>query len=316
MPKSDNLNTALKIANSNPYTGDTKQIVNLALSISKTLRTLDSSTISVYKQEINIAPEIFSKLKIIGEKLLRLPDNKLQDIIKTLPASYHAIHALCSLSPEELFTASKSKILSPVMSVRQARAVVKKIKFPTKAILDGEQGQWGTKHTYLFNVVTGEHQNLPGEKVNQLKEELNKVCLEYGVHLQESNPSGVSTLRKQERNEKGLFWKTMLMKQTSQEWFDTTSEDVRKQFNIRTLQELIEAPIRTFTGFIIKASGSRDIFWKEYGYAYIAKLEMLGAVTEDASQRYNYKRRLEKVMSERKTLAIWRNKILQDSGLL
>ena len=73
MPKSDNLNTALKIAKSNPYTGDTKQIVNLALSISKTLRKLDSSTISVYKQEINIAPEIFSKLKIIGEKLLRLP---------------------------------------------------------------------------------------------------------------------------------------------------------------------------------------------------------------------------------------------------
>ena len=99
---------------------------------------------------------------------MRLPDNKLQDIIKTLPASYHAIHALCSLSPEELFTASKSKILSPVMSVRQARAVVKKIKFPTKAILEGEQGQWGTKHTYLFNVVTGEHQNLPGEKVTEI----------------------------------------------------------------------------------------------------------------------------------------------------
>ena len=316
MPKTDNLASALQIAKSNPYTGDTKQIVNLALSIAKTFRKVDSSTISVYKKEINIAPEIFSKLKIIGEKLLRLPDKKLQDVIKTLPASYHAIHALCSLSPEELFTASKSKILSPVMSVRQARAVVKKIKFPTKALLDGEQGAWGTKHTYLFNVVTGEHQNLPDEKVTELKEKLKNICIEYGVQLQESNPSGVSTLRKQERNEKGLFWKTMLLKETSQEWFDTTPEDVRKQFNIRTLQELIEAPIRSFTGFIIKASGSREIFWNEYGNAYIAKLEMLGAITEDASQRYNYKRRLETVMGERKTLAIWRNKILQQSGLL
>ena len=47
--------------------------------------------------------------------------------------------------------------------------------------------------------MTGEHQNLPDEKVTELKEKLKNICIEYDVQLQESNPSGVSTLRKQER---------------------------------------------------------------------------------------------------------------------
>ena len=314
MTPKQTLGTALKVAKNNPYTGTSKQICNLSISIAETFRSLDSSIYGLYKNDINISPKIFSKLKVIGEKLLDIPEDKRRDLVDRLPASYSTIHILCALDPEELVTAVKSKVITSSVSVREAKAYVRQVRFPTKAALDGEKGKWGYKQENLFNIVRPDDVHMSEEVMNILKNELRKVCTEYGAQLQVANPSGTATLRKQERNEKGLFWKAILRKQLNQKWFDKASDPIKKQFNIRTVQELHEAPIRSFTGFIIKASGGKETFWQKHGESYIAKLQMLAETTEDAAQRYNYRRRLETVMSERKELAIWNNLILKDSG--
>ena len=60
----------------------------------------------------------------------------------------------------------------------------------------------------------------------------------------------------------------------------------------------------------------QGLFWEKYGQAYIAKIQMLSEITDDAAQRYNYRRRHEQVLSEKKELAIWNNLILKDSGFV
>ena len=64
-------------------------------------------------------------------------------------------------------------------------------------------------------------------------------------------------------------------KQIDQKWFDKTPKSTRNKFNIQSLDDLHESDITTFTSFIIKVEGSKDIFWNTYGKAYICKLQIL-----------------------------------------
>ena len=85
---------------------------------------------------------------------------------------------------------------------------------------------------------------------------------------------------------------------------------------IKTIDELRDAPLRSFTGFLIRADGGRENFYQSHGQAYVAKINFLMASTEDRAQRYNLKRRLEEVMGDKKELAIWNNVMLKNSGLI
>ena len=90
----------------------------------------------------------------------------------------------------------------------------------------------------------------------------------------------------------------------------------QKQFNIKTVDELRDTPLRQFTGFLINADLGREKFWKIHGQAYVAKVQFLMNTTEDNAQRYNHKRRLEDVMGKRTELAVWNNVILKNSGFI
>ena len=94
------------------------------------------------------------------------------------------------------------------------------------------------------------------------------------------------------------------------------SDELRKQFNIRSLEELVNTPIRSFTGFLVNAEGSRKQFWLNHGKAYIAKLQLEQQKTDNKSQRFNLRTRIEKVMGERTELAIWNNQVLMNSGFI
>lgn len=318
------------IAKTLDYKGSTDQIVTLSLLIDEVFSKLDASVFAIFKDHLAIEPKIFSKLKVIGNKLSKLDDSKRRDVVDRLPASYSTIHILCALDTEELVTAVKSEVISPSMSVREARSYITQIRYPSQSALDGEVGKWGYKQENLFNIVRPDNVPMSKDLIEKLRNDLRKVCSNYGAQIQTTNPDGATTLREQERNEKGLFWKSVLDNQLTYEWFNKTPQNVRKQFNIKTLEDLHESPIRTFTGFIHKADSSvvmgmsksdlkqnkQGLFWEKYGQAYIAKIQMLSEITEDAGQRYNYRRRLEQVLSDKKELAIWNKLILKESGFV
>ena len=110
----------------------------------------------------------------------------------------------------------------------------------------------------------------------------------------------------------------MLEEELPQKWFNTTDEAVRKQFNLKVVEEVWDAPLRSFTGFLIRTGGGRDKFYKERGQAYVAKLHYLQETTESRANRYNLKLRIEKVLGHEDgtALAIWRNVVLKNSGFI
>ena len=307
----------LLIAKDNPYdTGTTKQVCTLAISIYDASVEFDKAVFNLYREKTKIQPKIFSKLKVIGERLSQLNKKDRRDVIDRLPQSYSTIQVIMGLKPESVLAGVKSGDITKDLSIRKAKDYVAKVKFPAKYALDGEKGRWGYKQETLFHVVRQEDLNLNDELRKDLKEDLRIICSKYGVQIQDANATSINTLRKEERIDRGLFWKMILGKELDQKWFKTTSEEVRKQFNIKTVQELIDAPIRTFTGFIIKSCGSKEIFWEKFGQSYVAKLHVLSETDDNNAKRWSYKKRLMDVFADPRgrNLAIWNTMILKNGG--
>ena len=302
---------ALEIAKNNPYKGTAKQIAKLSISIAQSAQIFDHSVFALYKDKINISPKIFSKLKVIGETLLEVKEQERNLLINQFPDSYTTIHILCSISTKYLVTGAEKGDITANTTAKEAQLYVQQIRFPTG---DGEKGKWGYKQEHLFNIVRPDDVPMSTTSLNNLKSDIRKICLEYGAELQVPNPSGTTPLRQQERKEKALFWKSILNKQIDQKWFDKTPKSTRNKFNIQSLEDLHESDIKTFTSFIIKVEGSKDIFWNTYGKAYICKLQILAEEHPETGQRYNYRKRLKSYLEDKNELRIWNDLVLEENG--
>ena len=181
------------------------------------------------------------------------------------------------------------------MSVRKAREYTKQVRFPQLAATDGERGRWGRKQEHLWSVLRPDDVPLEGEAKETLEEELRRVCKEHGVQLRQARITATTALREDERRERAAFWRKILEKEITQKWFqDAPEPSLKKQFNIKTVDELRDTPLRQFTGSLMKSVGNRDDFWKIHGQAYISKVQFLFDTTEANAQRYNYKRRFKR----------------------
>ena len=102
------LETFLRLAEENPYTGTAEQIINLSLGIDAAATRLKKPTFLLFRDKTGINEKVFSKLRIIGNTLKTLKDKDRREVIKGLPASYSTIHVLCSITPAELTTGIRS----------------------------------------------------------------------------------------------------------------------------------------------------------------------------------------------------------------
>lgn len=311
----ETLKTFKKLFAENPHTGTKEQVVTLSLGLAEAAELLDKSTYALFKEEVGVNEKLFSKLKVIGVTLRKIDEAKRQDVIKSLPASYSTIHSLCALKPDELVTAAKSGAITPSISNRDAVTYVKQVRFP-RQFLVGDKGRWGTREEPLYKVVRPEETNIGVEALVSFEGELRRLCAEYGLLARKAGETSKDTLKRQDRAEREVFWRNVLEKELPKKWFDETTEDLRKQFNIRTRDELVETPLRSFTGFLIKVDGGRDVFWQKHGQAYVAKVHLLQEKTDDNAQRYNLKRRLDEIFEKTPTLAIWRNILVTENQFI
>ena len=304
----------------NPHTGTAEQVVTLSLGIAEASESLSAGTFALYRDESGLGEKVFSKLKVIGERLGQLDPRTRAEVLKVLPDGYSTIHLLCSLKPEELVTAVKRKHITPKTSVRAATAYVKQVRFPQQVLTKSgeEQRRYFVSDEILYQICRSELTELDDDQRLMLSSELREVCRRYGVELRRPTTESTSALRVADRRERAAFWRQVLENELTQNWFAQSCPEVRKQFNIKVVEEIWDAPLRTFTGFLVRTSGRRDKFYEEHGKAYVAKLHYLMHATDDRTARFNFKRRIEEVLSHEKCieLARWRTLVLKNSGFL
>jgi len=313
------LATFKKLVAENPHTGTVQQVVNLSIGIATAGERLSPATLAIYRDASGVGEKVFSKLKVIGERIGQLDDKKRRDVINGLPASYSTIHLLCSLKADELTTAVKTKQVTPKTSVRAAQTYVRQVRFPRQSLGGGnvEKGRWSVKEETLYRVCRPEDTPLSEDLQRQLEDDLRKVCSRYGMDVRRATNEGTTALRDADRKKRAAFWREVLEEQLPQKWFQETDKEVRKTFNVKVVEEIWDAPLRTFTGFLIKTGKGREHFYEEHGQAYVAKLHYLQEMTESRATRYNLKRRIDEVLAHKEgtKLAIWRNVVLKNSGL-
>ena len=317
MTDSNSIANAIKIANDNPFDGTIQQVCNLSISIAESSKTMDKSVFNLYKEKIDIEPKTFSKLKVIGEKLLEANEQDKQSIIKDLPASYGTLHIIFSkLSIEEIKTAIKGRCITKTLSFRGADKYVKQIRFPHKFANDGDKGRWSIKQDHLFSIFRRDTIVLEGEALERCENALRKICKEYQLDLRNPKEDSIASIRVEERATKSAFWRRRLEELVTEKWFAEQSAEIKKQFNLKKVEEVIDAPLSTFTGFLVCCGCGKKKFFDVWGKAYIAKVHMLEETTEDAANRYNYRRRLEEKLGDKTALAVWNNMVLRDAGFI
>ena len=317
MTDSNSIANAIQIAKDNPFDGTIQQVCNLSISIAESSKTMDKSVFNLYKEKIEIEPKTFSKLKVIGEKLLEANEQDKKAIINDLPASYGTLHIICSkLSIEEIKTAIKGRCITKTLSFRGADKYVKQIRFPHKFANDGDKGRWSIKQDHLFSIFRRDTIVLEGEALERCENALRKICKEYQLDLRNPKEDSIASIRVEERATKAAFWRRRLEELVTEKWFAEQSAEVKKQFNLKKVEEVIDAPLRTFTGFLVCCGCGKKKFFDVWGKAYIAKVHMLEETTEDAANRYNYRRRLEEKLGDKRELLVWNNMVLSSAGFI
>ena len=317
----------LALAEENPYTGTAQQVMTLCMGLYDASVALDAKTMRTLRDQLPITDKIFSKLRVIGKTCSALPPDQRKVVVKALPDSYSTIHVLCGLKPTELHTASKSKRISRSTTIRTARDYVKQVRYPaltgdpnaepttlTTSRTEGDP-TWKT----LLTLHEDPSRPLTEDDQIRLRLALHALCKDYGIEVRTAPiDQSISLLQKKQRAEKETFWRNTLEDELPQSWFDETPLEVRKQFNLKNLEELIRTPLRQFTGFLVRSAGGRRFMWERYGRAYIAKIHLEHAKTDDRTQRHNYKRRLEEVYADDskggRDLAVWSNRMLKGAG--
>jgi len=300
----------------NPYLGTSSQILDLSIEIYRLSTELDGLTFRFYRDKSKIPDGNWSKLKVIGKTLKGIKDENLLALKNALPDRYQTIHCLCGLSQEELVTAVKSKCITRSTTIRDARDYVKRVRFPALAGgLDPEKPQ-----QEIFRVFQDANKPLEDHLIKALEQELQEVGERFGVAIRPYQLETMADLKSRRRAEREVFWRNALTDQLSLQWFEGTPEETRQQFNLKTVEEFHNTPLRQFTGFLIRTGGGRAVFWEKYGRAYVAKLQMEQEKTDDKTRRDNWRRRLEEVFGDDekrgRDLAIWCNQMWRGSGLI
>jgi len=308
------LTTFKQFVHENPHTGTAEQVVTLAMGIAAAAERLSPTTMSIYRDAIGLGEKVFSKLKVIGDRLGQLDDKTRKEVTKGLPASYSTIYLLCALKQDELVTAVRTKQVTAKTSVRAATTYVKQVRFPRQSVGGRyvEKGRWSIKEETLYRVCRPEANPLSEDLQRRLEDDLRKVCSRYGMEVRRASNENTTALREAERKEKAAFWREVLVERLHERWFDGTSIEVRKTFKMKAVEEVWDAPLRTFTSFLIKTGKGKEHFYREHGEAYVAKLHYLRETTASRSTRYNLTRRINEVLSHRGSgrLAMWSNMVL------
>ena len=314
MVAENSLETLLQFVEDHPYTGNAKQIITLSQGISETSKRLPPSALAVFRDKTGINAKVFSKLKVIGEKISLFNEKERKDIVEHLPSSYGTIHALCALKPEELLMAAKSGLITPSLSIRAANAYVKQARFPQLTTTEEAKERIEGKAEQIFSIMRTVSTALSGEEHLAVEKELRAICREYGLDLRNADCASLLTLKKQARAKAEQVWRGVLEQRLTEQWFEKTPEKLRKHFKLTSVTDLINAPLRSFTGFLQRGDGGKANFWKQHGENYVAKVQLEKEKTEDSAQRYNLKRRLEEVLKEQQELSIWTKNIIKTQG--
>jgi hypothetical protein len=128
----------------------------------------------------------------------------------------------------------------------------------------------------------------------RFKGDLEGLMSRYGFRTQYEEDQSMVEVRQQRSQDRSQELVSVLIKDLESTWTEG-EQDLKNLFALNSLDDLVLAPMSSFTGFLNRVRGGREGFWSHHGVDYIHKVALEYLRTTNKGQRFNYRRRLEKV---------------------
>ena len=268
--------------------GSSEEILRTCAVIKSAKKHLSDEQFRDLRDQSPFTEKVWSKLLQVGM------DDRLEGIKSSLPPSYTTIHQIHCLSDEELKKGTYEGHINPKVSQGALQRWLRAERFQDAADLPPEDFS-----TLVSILGPGE---IEEETLERFKSDLEKLTGTYGFKTQYEGGQTMVALRQQRSQDKAAEVEALLMKELRSTWKDAPDE-LKKQFSLASLEELVTAPMTSFTGFLNRYRKGRDEFWSFHAHDYIHKISLEYLKSSARAQRFNYRRRLKEVAESHPHLA-------------
>lgn len=283
------LDRFLELLNAGSYQSDSvEEILQTCALIRAAKDTLSDDLFKDLRDQSGINPKVWSKLLQIGV------DDRLDALQDKLPPKYSTIHQIHCLTDEALKAAQEEEILYPALSQGVLNRWLKDYR------IRGTDQELPEDFTQVVQVLGPSE--MPEDTLDRFKGDLEKLVSVYGLKTQYEGGDTMTSLRQQRSQDKSQELVAILLKDLKSTW-DGSDAEVRTQFQLESLEDLVQSAIGTFTGFLNKVRGGRVGFWTFHGHDYLHKIALEYLKTDSRGQRFNYRRRMKEVAERHEQFA-------------
>lgn len=269
-------------------TGTTDDILRTCSVIASAKDALSPDDFRDLRDRAPITDKVWSKLLQIGL------DTRLEGLKDSLPSKWSTIYQVHTLSDEELQDAVKDGAIHPKVSQGTLTRYLKEKRFQGTAE--------GMPEDFESLVQVLIPQDAQEEEVERFKGDLDKLVSVYGFRTQYVGDTSAVALRQKRSQDKGQELMGTLFRDLKTTW-DNSPDNLKTLFSLSSLDDLVNAPMNDFTGFLNRVRKNREGFWTFHGHDYIHKIALEYLKTTSRAQRFNYRRRLREVGETHSTLA-------------
>ena len=278
-------------------TGSVDDILRICRVIRTAKETLTPMEFKDLRERSPFSEKVWSKLLQIGL------DDRLEGVKKELPPLYTTIHLIHCLTDEELESGVRDGHIHPKVTQGSLNRWIRHRRF--------HGGEEVIPEDFKTLVHVMAPPDLSEDTLTRFKGDLEELVTRYGFRSQYEEDQSMVSLRQQRSQDRSHELVSVLTKDLKSTWAKG-EQSLKTLFSLNSLDDLVLAPMSSFTGFLNRVRGGRDAFWEIHGVDYIHKVALEYLRTTNRAQRFNYRRRLKEVAIERENLAKKIQVILDD----
>ena len=269
-------------------TGSVDGILRVCKIIGTAKEFLTPDEFKALREESPYSEKVWSKLLQIGL------DDRLEGVKDHLPPLYTTIHLIHCLTNEELALGVREGHIHPNVTQGSLNRWIRHQRFQKGAEVIPED------FIALVQVMTPP--DLSEEVLERFKQELEGLVSWYGFRTQYEDDHSMVEVRQQRSQDRSQELVSVLTKDLETTWVEG-EQDLKNLFSLNSLDDLVLAPMSSFTGFLNRVRGNRKKFWDVHSVDYIHKVALEYLRTTNKGQRFNYRRRLKEVAESHPNLA-------------
>jgi len=260
--------------------GSVDEVLDTCSVIARAKAALTDAELKYLREQSPYTDKVWSKLLQVGM------DDRFEGIKQHLPASYTTLHLIHCFTDEELKVGVKDGHIHPKVSQGSLNRWIKAYRFE-------DEGQEVPEDFSTVVTVLGPAE-VEESVLERFRGDLEKLVGVYGFKTSYGEDQSMVALRQKRSQDKAGEVAALLAQDLRSTW-ETASKDLKEQFSLTSLDELVQAPMTAFTGFLNRVREGREGFWSFHANDYIRKITLEYLKAPSRGQRFNYRRRLKEV---------------------